>query len=127
MNLTGYALIAALISFMGLGLVAYHYKSAAQQAVVARDAAIRDRDAAVGVNKANEATMARLKADKDVSDKLAADLADEIEAANNSTLTMAKTLADLRAKNAEVDAFLKLVVPPALRGMLDHPKAPGGH
>jgi hypothetical protein len=126
MNLTGYALIAALISFMGLGLVAYHYKSAAQQAVVMRDAAIRDRDTAVATNKANEATMAKLKADKDASDKLAADLADEIEVANATTLTMAKSLADLRAKDADVDAYLKLPVPAALRGMYDHTKAAGG-
>lgn len=126
MNLTGYALIGALIAFMGLGLVAYHYKVEARDAVVARDTAIRDRDAAVGVNKANEAAMARLKADKEASDKLAADLSDEIDAANNSTLTMAKALADLRAENAEVAKFLKLALPPALRGMYDT-KAPGGH
>ena len=67
----------------------------------------------------------RLKADKEASDKLAAELADEIDAANTSTLTMAKALAELRTQNVEVDNFLKLAVPPALRSMYD--KAAGGH
>lgn len=121
--------IAAVIALIIMGLIAataiYRGNAIAARAEAAQARA--DLATAVSVNKANEATMARLKADKDASDKLAADLADEIDAANNTTLTMAKALADLRAKNAEVDNFLKLALPPALRGMYFNPKATGGH
>lgn len=127
MTLTGYALILGLIVSMGAGLVAYHYKVEARDAIVLRDAAIRDRDAAVAVNKHNEEVMGRLKADKEHADKLAADLADEVDKANEDALAAAKALAELRAENADVDAFLKLALPPALRGMYDGTKAPGDH
>lgn len=123
-------LIAALcvvIAFLGLGLTAYHYKLAARDAEVARDAAIRDRDAAVEVNIHNDMVMAAEHSDKLRSDKLAADLADEIDAANNTTLALTKTLAELRAKNADVDAYLRQPVPAALRGLYSHPEAAGGH
>lgn len=113
-------------AFMGLGLVAYHYKVEARDAVVKRDAAIRDRDTAVAVNKHNDEVMAVMAADKAKTDKLAADLAEEIDAANNSTLALAKKLADLRTKDAEVDNFLKLPVPAAVRGMYDD-NASGDH
>lgn len=116
-----------LIIILGLATTAFWYRGNAISARAEAAQARADLATAVSVNKANEATMARLKADKDASDKLAAELADEIDAANTSTLTMAKTLADLRAKNVEVDAFLKLALPPSLRGMFDHPKAPGDH
>lgn len=117
---------AILIIILGLATTAFWYRGNAIAARAEATQARADLATAVSVNKANEATMARLQADKAASDKLAADLADEIEATNNSTLTMAKTLADLRAKNVEVDSFLKLALPPALRGMYDY-KAPGGH
>ena len=118
---------AILIIIMGMAATTFYYRGNAISARAEAAQARADLATAVSVNKANEATMARLKADKDASDKLAAELADEIDAANNSTLTMAKTLADLRAKNVEVDAFLKLALPPSLRGMFDHTKAPSDH
>lgn len=122
------AMMAGLaIIILGLLSAAAIYRGNAIAARAEAAQARADLATAVAVNKANEATMARLKADKDASDKLAADLADEIEAANNSTLTMAKTLADLRAKNADVDAYLRLPVPAAIRGLYDHSKAAGDH
>jgi hypothetical protein len=125
-NLTLYAIVGGLIAFMGLGLVTYHYRSEAQTAIVLRDAAVRDRDAAVAVNKHNEEVMGRIQAEKDHAEKLAAELADEIDVANNTALSVAKALADLRAKDVDVDAYLKLPVPPALRGVYDRTKAAGG-
>lgn len=116
-----------LIIILGLASTAFWYRG---NAISARADAAQARAAlatAVGVNKANEATMARLKADKDASEKLAADLAEEIDAANNTTLALTKTLTELRAKNVEVDAFLKLPLPAALRSMYDGTQAPGGH
>lgn len=122
------AMMAGLaILILGLLSAAAIYRGNAISARAEATQARADLATAVGVNKANEATMARLKADKDASDKLAADLADEIDAANNTTLALTKTLTKLRTENAEVDAFLKLAVPPALRGMFDYTKATGGH
>lgn len=116
---------AILIVILGLAMTAFWYRGNAIAARAETAQARADLQTAVAVNKANEAAVARLKADKEASDKLAADLADEIDAANTSTLTMAKALADLRAQNVEVDTFLKLALPPALRGMYDH--AAKGH
>ncbi|TIW11305.1 MAG: hypothetical protein E5V66_14165 [Mesorhizobium sp.] len=114
------------ITFMGLGLVAYHYKLAARDATAAKEAAERNLATALQVNAENEKTMTALQNEKASADKLAAELAEEVDAANRTTLSVAKALADLRAKDADVDAYLKQPVPPALRGMYDH-AARGGH
>ncbi|WP_147377442.1 hypothetical protein [Mesorhizobium jarvisii] len=127
MNITGYAAILGLIIAMGAGLVAYHYKVEARDAVAAQQAAERSLKTALDVNADNEKTMTAQAAENVRVDKLAGDLADEVEAANNSTLNMAKALADLRAKNADVDAYLRLPIPDAIRGLYGNPKAAGGH
>lgn len=126
MNLTGYLGIGALIVMMGLGLVGYHYKVQARDAVAAQQAAERDLKVALDVNAENEKVMAAQEAAKAKADKLAAELAAEIDAANTTTLALAKRLAELRTNDANVDAFLKLPVPPALRGLYDDTAA-GGH
>lgn len=118
---------AILILILGLVATALLYRGNAISARAEAAQARADLQTAVAVNKANEATMARLAAERAASDKLAADLAAEIEAANNSTLAVAKTLADLRSKNADVDAYLKLPIPDALRGLYGNAKATGGH
>lgn len=127
MPLRLYALLGAVIAFMGLGLVAYHYKIEVRDAVVQRDAAVRDRDAAVEVNRQNDMVVAAEHADKERSDKLAADLADELDRANQSALDMATTLSELRSKDATVDDYLKLPVPDALRRLYDHSQTASGH
>lgn len=122
-------LIAALcvvIAFLLLGLTAYHYKLAARDAVTEMEAAKRNLATALDVNADNEKTMTAQANEKAKADKLAADLADEIDVANQSALAVARTLADLRAKNADVDSYLKLPVPDALRGMYNDATA-GGH
>lgn len=117
---------AIVIAFMGLGLVAYHYKIAARDAVAAKEAAERSLSTALQVNADNEKTMTALQNENARADQLAADLAAEVDAANQTTLSVAKALADLRAKDADVDAYLKQPVPAALRSMYDHAAA-GGH
>lgn len=119
------AALCVVIAFLALGLTAYHYKLAARDAEIATEAAKRSLATALDVNADNEKTMTAQANEKARADKLAADLADEIDVANQSALTVARTLADLRAKNADVDAYLKLPVPDALRGMYDH-AATGG-
>lgn len=111
---------AILILIMGMAATTFYYRGNAISARAEAAQARADLATAVGVNKANEATMARLKADKDASDKLAADLADEIDAANNTTLALSKTLTELRSKDATVDAFFKTPVPDGVRKLYSH-------
>ncbi|TIW23772.1 MAG: hypothetical protein E5V63_24225 [Mesorhizobium sp.] len=118
---------AVLIAFMGLGLVAYHYKVAAKDAIVARDAAIRDRDLAVTTNRNNEAARLKAEADAAKADKLVSDLQDQIDTANQSTLDMATRLSDLRAHNATVNDFLSTPIPDDILRLYDKPKAAGDH
>ena len=120
--------VAAVLALIIASLVAamFYYKSNAISARAEATQARADLATAVAVNKQNEATMVRLKADKDASDKLAAELAEEIDTANETTLALTKRLADLRAKNVEVNDFLQLALPPALR-LYFNPKAPGDH
>ncbi|RUW79632.1 hypothetical protein [Mesorhizobium sp. M2A.F.Ca.ET.067.02.1.1] len=116
-----------IIAFMGLGLVAYHYKVAAKDALVARDAAIRDRDLAVATNKANEAARLKAEADAAKADKLVSALQDEIDTANQSTLDMATKLSEIRANNAKVNDFLGTPIPDDLLRLYNEPKAAGHH
>ncbi|KQU77689.1 hypothetical protein ASD12_17980 [Mesorhizobium sp. Root102] len=121
-------LIAALcvvIAFLVLGLTAYHYKLAARDAVTAMEAAKRSLATALEVNADNEKAMTAQANAQAKADRLAADLADEIDIANQSALAVARTLADLRMKNADVDSYLKAPVPGALRGLYaDKPADP---
>ncbi|MDX8513510.1 hypothetical protein [Mesorhizobium captivum] len=119
------ALVIALAFAVTIGF-AYHYKLAAKDAVAAKEAAERSLNTALDVNADNEKTMTALANAKARESQLAADLAGEVEAANRTTLSVAKALADLRAQNADVDAYLKQPVPDPLRGMYDPARAGGG-
>ncbi|TGQ95435.1 hypothetical protein EN851_07920 [Mesorhizobium sp. M8A.F.Ca.ET.208.01.1.1] len=119
------ALLVVVIAFLALGLTAYHYKLAARDAVAAKEAAERSLATAIAVNADNEKAMTALENAKAKGEQLAADLAAEVDAANQTTLGIAKTLAELRSKDADVDAYLKQPVPGALRGVYDHAAAGG--
>ncbi|TGQ69501.1 hypothetical protein EN829_015125 [Mesorhizobium sp. M00.F.Ca.ET.186.01.1.1] len=121
------ALLVVVLAFMGPGLVAYHYKLAARDAVAAKETAERSLATAIAVNADNEKTMTAMQNAQARADQLAADLAAEVDAANQTTLGVAKALAELRANNADVDAYLKQPVPDALRGVYGHAEAAGGH
>lgn len=120
--------IAAVIALIIAGLIAtaaiYRGNAISAEAEAARAKAILAT--ALEVNADNEKTMTAQAAAQARADQLAADLAAEIDVANQSALAVARTLAELRAKNADVDAYLKLPVPAALRGMYDG-TATGGH
>lgn len=119
------ALGIAVVACMGTGLVAYHYKVTGQEAVSAKKAAERSLSTALDVNTDNEKTMTALANARARENQLAADLAAEVDQANQTALTIAKALADLRSQNADVDAYLKLPVPAPLRGLYDHAAAGG--
>ncbi len=116
-----------LIIILGLASAMFMYRGNAISAHAEAAQARVDLQTAQAVNKNNEAVMARLKADRDASDKLAAALENEISVANESALDVARALADLRMKNADVDSYMRQPVPAALRSMLDHSKTLGGH
>lgn len=125
MSITGYLGIGGLIVMLSLGLVAYHYKVQARDALAAQQAAERSLATALEVNADNEKQMTALENARSAADKLAAELADEVAAANQNTIEQAMTITKLRAANADVDNFLKLPVPPALRGVYaDRAKSP---
>ncbi len=121
------ALLCIVIAFLLLGLWGYSNKVEAQNAVVARDAAIRDRDTAVTANKNNEAARLKAEADRAAADKLVSDLQDQIDAANQSTLDLANKITDLRTHNATVNDFLNLAIPDDILRVYDQSKAASRH
>ncbi|RWE96815.1 hypothetical protein [Mesorhizobium sp.] len=114
------------MAFMGLGLVAYHYKLEARDAQAAERAAKADLEVAEGVNKANQETIGRLQAQAATDAKLTAQLAEQLAAANQAFIDNNAALAALKDANAEIRNFLALPVPPDLRKLYDKPKAAGG-
>ncbi len=121
------AFLVAALAFMGLGLTAYHYKVAAKDALVARDAAVRDRDLAVTTNRNNEAARLKAEADAARADRLVSELQDQIDTANQSTLDVATRLSELRANNAKVNDYLGTPIPDDILRLYDKPKAAGDH
>lgn len=113
-----------LIVMLGLaaGLFYYRGESIAAKAETAKTRAALTT--AIEVNTDNEKTITALQNAQAKGEQLAAALAAEVDAANQTTLGIAKSLAELRSKDADVDAYLKQPVPPALRSLYDH--AAGG-
>lgn len=114
------------MAFMGLGLVAYHYKLEAREAQAAERAAKADLEVAEGVNKANQETIGRLQAQAATDAKLTAQLAEQLAAANQAFIDNNAALAALKDANADIRNFLALPVPPDLRKLYDKPKAASG-
>ncbi|MER8765843.1 hypothetical protein [Mesorhizobium sp. M0968] len=113
------------LAFMGLGLVAYHYKVEARDAQTAERAAKADLKVAEDVNDANQATIGRLQAQAAADAKLTADLAEQIAAANQAFIDNNAALVALKEANADTRNFLALPVPADLRKLYDKPKAAG--
>ncbi|RWE55189.1 MAG: hypothetical protein EOS24_23835 [Mesorhizobium sp.] len=114
------------MAFMGLGLVAYHYKVEARDAQTAERAAKADLKVALDVNTANQETIGRLQAQAATDAKLTAKLAEQLAAANQAFIDNNAALAALKDANADVRNFLALPVPPDLRKLYDKPEATGG-
>lgn len=119
------ALAIAIAACMGVGLVAYHYKVSARDAVAAKEAAERSLSTAIAVNKAQDEAIGRLKAAKEKSDQLAADLAEQIKTSNQSLVDAADERRKLQNENEDIRKFLALRIPDALR--LRDDKALGHH
>ncbi|MER9851781.1 hypothetical protein NKJ55_31675 [Mesorhizobium sp. M0106] len=113
------------MAFMGLGLVAYHYKVEARDAQTAERAAKADLKVAEDVNEANQEAIGRLQAQAAADAKLTADLAEQIASANQAFIDNNAALVALKDANADIRSFLALPVPPDLRRLYDKPKAAG--
>lgn len=117
-------LLVVVIAFLALGLTAYHYKVSARDAVVARDAALRDLDTAKAVNSANQETIGRLKAQQERDADLAAKLADQLAETNSALNTANDERRKAEKDNEDARKFLGLRIPDSLRNV---PKADGAH
>ncbi|RWG12245.1 MAG: hypothetical protein EOQ55_27215 [Mesorhizobium sp.] len=104
------------LAFMALGLVAYHYKLEAKDALVARDAAIRDKETAEAVAKQNAETVGRLKAQADKDAALAAKLADQLADSNDHLTAEIDTRHKAERENEAARNFLNLRIPDSLLG-----------
>ncbi|MBZ9705401.1 hypothetical protein LB543_01485 [Mesorhizobium sp. ESP7-2] len=114
------------LAFMGLGLVAYHYKLAARDAQAEARQAAADLKTAEGVNDANQATIGRMKAQAEADAMLAATLAEQVAAANQKFIDDATERAKLGHDHEDIGKFLDLDIPDALRGGVPvQPKAKG--
>jgi uncharacterized protein HemX len=104
------------LAFMGLGLVAYHYKLEAKDAVVERDAALRDKETAEGVAKQNAETIGRLKAQADNDAALVAKLADQLVDSNEQFTAETDARRKAETENEDARKFLQLRIPNSLLG-----------
>lgn len=107
------------ISFMALGLVAYHYKASALEARAEAKQAISDRDTAIAANKAQEATIGRLRASAEANDKILSKMADDIAGIHNAAQETNDEIGKLRDENQEVRDYLGVSVPDSVKRVLD--------
>lgn len=115
----GYIALATLLAFMGLGLVAYHYKTSALEARAEAQQAISDRDTAIAANTALQGTVNRLRAAYDRNDKLTAQLEQKLADAKTAVLERKDALTALKETDATVHDYLKAPVPLSLRRLYD--------
>jgi uncharacterized protein HemX len=110
-------IVAAALAVLVLGLTAglFYYRGNAISAEADARQARADRDTAVAVNKADQETIGRLKAAKEKSDQLAAELAEQIMTSNQSLVEAAAERRKLENENEDIRKFLALRIPDALR------------
>lgn len=108
------ALGLAVVACMGIGLMAYHYRGSARDALVERDAAVRDKETAEAVAKQNAETIGRLKAQADKDAALAAKLADQLADSNDALTAAINTRRMAERDNEDARNFLKLRIPDSL-------------
>lgn len=111
---------AVALAFVTLIAAVYKYRG---DAVGAQAETVRisgELNKAVNANREAEAAYRELQRQADLDAKLAADLQDDLNAANASTLALATNLSKLKSENADVETFLDLRVPGPLRSLYDH-------
>ena len=112
-----YLALGVVIAFLGVGLLAYKYRG---DAIGARAEAARiagELQTAVGVNRVQEATIGRMRAQAEADARGAAELAEQLAALNAAMQANNAALAELRKSNATVSDYLDTPVPDDLRRM----------
>lgn len=120
MTLRAYIALVVLLAFMGLGLVAYHYKTSALEARAEAKQAISDKDKAVLANVALQGTVNRLRDAYDRNDKLTAELEQKLADAKVAVLKRKDDLTALKETDATTFDYLKSPVPLSLRRLYDN-------
>jgi hypothetical protein len=121
-----YLLGGAVIAFLALGGVMLWYRGEAISAGAARDKAKADLSTAVSVNKAQEETIGRLRAQAVLNDRILTDLSDTVTGINDKLTETTKALTDLKGEDATVRSYLDTPVPPALGGLYNGKRAADG-
>jgi LysB family phage lysis regulatory protein len=119
MGIRAYIALAVLLAFTTLGGVALYYRAEAADAAKEAQQAISDRDTAVAANKAQEATIGRLRASAEANDKLLAKMADDIAGIHNAAQETNDEIGKLRDENQEVRDYLGVSVPDSVKRVLD--------
>lgn len=120
MTLRAYIALVVLLAFMGLGLVAYHYKTSALEARAEAKQAISDKDKAVLANVALQGTVNRLRVEAARNDKLTAELEQKLAEAKVAVLKRKDDLTALKETDATTFDYLKSPVPLSLRRLYDN-------
>ncbi len=119
MTLRAYIALAVMLAFMTLGGVALYYRAEAADAAKEAQQAISDRDTAIAANKAQEATIGRLRASAEANDKIMAQMAEQIAAINDATAQTSEDIGKLKDANKDVRAWLNGLVPPDAERLLN--------
>lgn len=115
-----YALLGAALIVAGLVAAMFYYR--AEAATAAADAAQARANLAVAedANKAQEATIGRLRATEEANAKQVAELIDQIDAFNKAMSETTDAIKALEKQNADVAAYLGVAVPADLLKLLNH-------
>ena len=119
MGIRAYIALVVLLAFMGLGGVALYYRAEAADAAKEAQQAISDRDTAIAANKAQEATIGRLRASAEANDKILSKMADDIAGIHNAAQETNDEIGKLRDENQEVRDYLGVSVPDSVKRVLD--------
>lgn len=119
MTLRAYIALAMLLAFMTLGGVALYYRAEAADAAKEAQQAISDRDTAIAANKAQEATIGRLRASAEANDRILSKMADDIAGIHNAAQETNDEIGKLRDENQEVRDYLGVSVPDSVKRVLD--------
>ena len=119
MGIRAYIALAVMLAFMTLGGVALYYRAEAADAAKEAQQAISDRDTAIAANKAQEATIGRLRASAEANDKILTKMADDIAGIHNAAQETNDEIGKLRDENQEVRDYLGVSVPDSVKRVLD--------
>jgi hypothetical protein len=102
------------LAFLTLGGFMLWYRGESISAQAARDKALAELSTAVAVNKAQDETIGRLRAEDAAKDKILAEVSDNIAKINEGIADNTAAVSALKDANEDVRAYLTGVVPPNL-------------